>query len=308
MSTVDEVLLGSTDTSDEFLRMLLSSIALTTTHVNEINTNTGTSTNSNSVSDVKASSSTNTIEESCNYYKRNNSEIRNVTIVNKASSLIQKIANYCKTEHSIQLPDNYSDPLFYEKIVEIVEVLVEKADDNLRKIRKDELDRDNQGSDRKISELVTQSLLNDHERLIQSHIVHLEKPQLKFHQDIDNSRNNPFKPKLLKKYHFIQPFKLVELAVENSEDDVECPSTYYAHPYEAELLGLEYPPSQLTDMSKAAMPTTTSLEQTLELIFDENDFVEMLQDLASEKEIAVALKQHNLRSFQGFTCLMQVCF
>jgi exosome complex exonuclease RRP6 len=94
-------------------------------------------------------------------------------------------------------------------------------------------------------------------------------------------------------------YKLEEYA--EYEDDVEfC----YPHPYEHELTELQYLDKQLV-ATKETPPGT--LEGTP---FTWVDTVPQLEKLVAlldkEEEFAVDLESHSYRSFQGFTCLMQI--
>ena len=52
---------------------------------------------------------------------------------------------------------------------------------------------------------------------------------------------------------------------------------------------------------------TQDLEETpLTFVDTPQDLEAMVQHLATAKEIAIDLEHHHYRSFQGFTCLMQV--
>lgn len=52
-----------------------------------------------------------------------------------------------------------------------------------------------------------------------------------------------------------------------------------------------------------------SLEDTPLILVDTYDLlVSMINDCKTQKMIAIDLEHHNLRSYQGFTCLIQVCF
>ena len=94
-------------------------------------------------------------------------------------------------------------------------------------------------------------------------------------------------------------YKLEEFS--EFEEDLEFS---YPHPYDYEINKLQYNEKQLTS-SKEIPPGT--LEATP---FTWVDTVPQLEKLAllldKEEEIAIDLENHNYRSFQGFTCLMQI--
>lgn len=124
------------------------------------------------------------------------------------------------------------------------------------------------------------------------------RPQFDFKTPIDNRANVPFKPRIKHKPHSMVPLRL------NPERNAEGIIVGYSHPYEHELN--EFTPSaqQLTFgvVVKPGGMAYTPLKfiQTIE------DLHELLNDLRVCTEMAVDLEHHSYRSFQGFTCLMQI--
>ena len=125
---------------------------------------------------------------------------------------------------------------------------------------------------------------------------YIQKPQFRFKNKIDNSEN-PWKSNIQSKPNALEP---LDLYLEKREDGAAA----YCHPYEPELEKFKTPEDQLekvpiTDcksMSEIALKLVESVEQLLS----------MLDDLKDQKEIAIALKDHSERSFQGFTCLLLI--
>lgn len=126
---------------------------------------------------------------------------------------------------------------------------------------------------------------------------HLEfkKPQESFTDKIDNSDDHPFVPKLTRKPHFLQPFASLV-----TPDHLGL----YSQPYEYEIMKQPYPesifisrtPIQPVDWDSRpaiSVNTTTGLRK-------------MVDALRSSQEIAVDLEHHDLRSYYGITCLMQI--
>ncbi|KAH7955362.1 hypothetical protein HPB52_000545 [Rhipicephalus sanguineus] len=79
----------------------------------------------------------------------------------------------------------------------------------------------------------------------------------------------------------------------------------YGHPYEWEIEHFEPSPTQLKAPTEERLPPP--LEETPCTIVETVDQLkDMCEALSKETEIAVDLEHHSYRSFQGFTCLMQI--
>ncbi|KAF0521493.1 exosome complex exonuclease rrp6 [Gigaspora margarita] len=121
----------------------------------------------------------------------------------------------------------------------------------------------------------------------------ITRPQAKFKDKIDNS-GAPFIPKLPNKPNAIIPLKLGGI----EEGSV------YPHPYRYEITHLTYPsfifeekePIQYRPLDDTPLIWVDTLE----------GLTAMCQKLESSQEIAVDLEHHDYRSYQGFTCLIQI--
>uniref|UniRef100_A0A224YSY7 Exosome complex component 10 homolog n=1 Tax=Rhipicephalus zambeziensis TaxID=60191 RepID=A0A224YSY7_9ACAR len=123
------------------------------------------------------------------------------------------------------------------------------------------------------------------------------RPQLSFKEKVDNS-NTPFVPILRDKPHSLKPLAILP---ESTSDGQES----YGHPYEWEIEHFEPSPTQLKAPSEERLPPP--LEETPCTIVETVDQLkDMCEALSKETEIAVDLEHHSYRSFQGFTCLMQI--
>eukprot|EP00058_Branchiostoma_floridae_P005020 XP_002590508.1 hypothetical protein BRAFLDRAFT_124507 [Branchiostoma floridae] len=152
------------------------------------------------------------------------------------------------------------------------------------------------------------------------HARNIERPQLKFKDKIDNS-NTPFIPIIRHKPNAHRPLPKYDQQKRHPEDlDVPAaladfihrqrevhqgqPADLTAHPYQYELEHFQPTPQQLLKKqpqpSKPIDATPLTLVTTLEELMDMNDKLTMCS------EFAVDLEHHSYRSFQGFTCLMQV--
>lgn len=124
------------------------------------------------------------------------------------------------------------------------------------------------------------------------------RPQISFKVPIDNSNSAPFEPRIKDKPNSLKPLAILP----EYGDDGEVVS--YLHPYEIELTKFEPNAEQL----KASSPTEAAVLETtsLTIVDTEVQLKDMLRELREAKEIAVDLEHHFYRSFQGFTCLMQI--
>ncbi|GIY33202.1 hypothetical protein CEXT_14871 [Caerostris extrusa] len=119
------------------------------------------------------------------------------------------------------------------------------------------------------------------------------RSQQYFKDKIDNS-NSPFVPIITEKPHSIKPLAII---YESDKDE-------FCHPYEWEI---EKFSPQEEDLQTVEPVFPKPLEDT-KFIFvkTEDELKKMCETLNKEKEIAVDLEHHSYRSFQGFTCLMQI--
>lgn len=124
------------------------------------------------------------------------------------------------------------------------------------------------------------------------------RPQVNFKVPVDNRNSTPFEPRIKYKPNSLKPLAI--LAEYGEDGNIES----YLHPYEVELNKFEVPEDQL---KKVVPKKPKALEET-PLIFVESaeKLPEIIEELGKCKEIAVDLEHHSYRSFQGFTCLMQL--
>lgn len=287
-STIDKVLLN-TETHDEFIRQLMSSIVVASKE---------------SASIPKGSDFT--------YYSMD-PEFSNATkkITSLTKDMMETICNYVKPNEITRLSDDMSNnSTLYDQIMDVVDLLLENADKSLNLASKE----------KQLSTSVRQTLLVDKEKLLQENEIILLKPQLYFMNEIDNSRNQPFRPRLTIKYHAITPldYKMYKINEQNdhtdqyhesnnySQDNELSLNIYFPHPYEAELRNLEYP-SWCKDKIQHINPSPTYAQTAYMYIDNETLFNTMLVELLDSNidELAIDLEHHSYHSFQGLTCLMQ---
>ncbi|XP_033642583.1 exosome component 10-like [Asterias rubens] len=154
------------------------------------------------------------------------------------------------------------------------------------------------------------------------HAKNIPRPQLKFKDKIDNA-NMPFVPKLSHKPNALKPLNqgISSVTKTSSSGDKDVPDAVSnfihqqrvgnqnsqdisAHPYQYELDHLKPDPSMLVRVDS---PSFASLDEVpVSLVDTVQQLNELSQLLDKQKEFAVDLEHHSYRSFQGFTCLMQI--
>lgn len=125
------------------------------------------------------------------------------------------------------------------------------------------------------------------------------KPQDSFRVPIDNSDELPFKPKLTSKPHAILP---LDQSLKLHYDSDGTP--YFNHPYEKEIAEYPYPESVL--QVSEPIPSLEWRETEATWVNTMGGLRSMIRELEGLTEIAVDLEHHDLRSYYGITCLMQI--
>lgn len=152
------------------------------------------------------------------------------------------------------------------------------------------------------------------------------KPQKRFRDKIDNS-STPWCPIIRHKPNAMQP--LPDYDSKKVQQSIQSPSlspalsavlkahvsglgmsterrtpNHFPHPYEFEINNMKYLPSQLKVVKEQLFTPLDAVPCTWV------DTEELLRDVADAldkvTEFAVDLEHHSYRSFQGFTCLMQI--
>ncbi|XP_074594255.1 exosome component Rrp6 [Brevipalpus obovatus] len=146
------------------------------------------------------------------------------------------------------------------------------------------VDWENKGTKRKFQDINLLTAKNIH------------RPQAKFKEKIDN-RNQPFVPKLKEKPNSLRPLAIF---LEEDEEGGE----HFCHPYQDELDVLE--PSEHILQKVTSVPPAKVTPGSFTFVSTKADLEKLCTTLRSVKEFAVDLEHHSYRSFQGFTCLMQI--
>lgn len=128
----------------------------------------------------------------------------------------------------------------------------------------------------------------------------ITRPQLLFKDEIDNS-SSLWVPKITYKPNNIKPLSFQILT------NLEGEEIGYEHPYDTEL-NLFQPPSEwLVEDEEELPPIPPPPEKTkLTYVDTEAGLDELVKHLQSVTEIGVDLEHHFFRSYQGFTCLIQM--
>ncbi len=277
MTSIDKLFLDA-ETNDEFIRQLMSSVVLATKE----------STNAPKGSDFE-------------YYSMS-PKFKNTAAKASAETLglISRIVSLVKPDSETSLPEDIKDPVLYEQIVDAIDTLLEGADKYL--------DGPKQS---KLKTSVNQTLSLDKDRIATHAVKDLRKPQLDFMTEIDNSRQNPFMPRIKSdslKYHGTSKLDLKAKKLPSpaeGDEGLVGPQTFFAHPYETELRNLTFPSWCTADDSRVSTTPTYS-SHAFFLVETETAFNQMMKQLQGMKELAVDLEHHHHHTFQGLTCLMQV--
>lgn len=124
------------------------------------------------------------------------------------------------------------------------------------------------------------------------------RPQMQFKVPVDNSAQNPFRPRLTDKPNSLKPLALLP------EYDDTGNVVSFLHPYEFELLKFE-PPSEQLQKQKPVLPAPPA--QTELMLVDSMEALQQaLTELREASQIAIDVEHHSYRTFMGITCLVQM--
>ncbi|KAI9496799.1 ribonuclease H-like domain-containing protein [Zychaea mexicana] len=189
----------------------------------------------------------------------------------------------------------------YGGVVDVVDGLLEKADVCLDEM----LGRTGKGNDQikqQAAEVAQVSKGKLEYKLL--HASNIVRPQMKFKDAVDNSNSTPFIRKIKHKPHAQVPLEygvtpdMVE-GIEGGKLTHSLP-----HPYEYEIQHIKYPDFMFQAKERIMYePFDTT---TAAWVDDDASLEKMMDELAKAHEIAIDLEHHNYRSYQGFTCLMQI--
>ncbi|XP_030573522.1 exosome component 10 [Drosophila novamexicana] len=124
------------------------------------------------------------------------------------------------------------------------------------------------------------------------------RPQMQFKVPVDNSAQNPFKPRLKEKPNSLKPLALLP------EYDDAGNVVSFLHPYEFELLKFE-PPKEQLQKQKPLLPAPPA-QTELMLVDNVETLKQALEELRQAPQIAIDVEHHSYRTFMGITCLVQM--
>ncbi|KAJ8130516.1 hypothetical protein O1611_g3111 [Lasiodiplodia mahajangana] len=125
------------------------------------------------------------------------------------------------------------------------------------------------------------------------------KPQNTFEIKPNNYDTSPWKPTLTRKPHATLP---LGQSLTTTQDELQ--SIQYKHPYEAEILSLEYP--EAIFQARDPIPYLPFESTTATFVNTFDGVLEMLEELKSATEIAIDTEHHDFRTYTGLLSLMQI--
>ncbi|UJR25986.1 hypothetical protein I4U23_007334 [Adineta vaga] len=135
----------------------------------------------------------------------------------------------------------------------------------------------------------------------------IPKPQLKFSEKIDNTPYTPFIPKIRTKPNAKTPLPMVLSQFDPQTFDIRRSEEYpeiLLHPYFDEIETFQ-PDESLFKEVEPQKPK--SVEETKYLYVDTSEKLQTMMDhIEKQTELAIDLEHHSYRSYQGFTCLLQI--
>ncbi|RKP12521.1 ribonuclease H-like domain-containing protein, partial [Piptocephalis cylindrospora] len=197
----------------------------------------------------------------------------------------------------------------WERMEDVVDSLLEKADICMDQAK----GRDNQGSSASVVTQSTPQVTHSKVGYKVMHSSNIPRPQLTFPDRVDNSLA-PFQRKIQDKPNALVPLSNGTPSAANSGDE-EWDSHHQSlgiadhlvslpHPYAYEIAQLEHPASLFTPHTpQPFLPFDKTPAQWIDTL---EALKVVTRKLEGQSEIAVDLEAHDMRSYQGFTCLIQI--
>eukprot|EP00761_Pharyngomonas_kirbyi_P013771 gb/GECH01013800.1/.p1 GENE.gb/GECH01013800.1/~~gb/GECH01013800.1/.p1 ORF type:complete len:847 (+),score=165.24 gb/GECH01013800.1/:1-2541(+) len=227
-------------------------------------------------------------EEAYNYYSKI-SPFQSA-MDTQANNLLDTISSLVEQQPLPNNPEPFSDSknlaTNYDRFQDVLEGFLELTDDALDDVSghdKKHMPSQSEGS---------QKTSKSKQRT--SHRQAVVRPQTNW-TDVDNS-NKPFQPRVPVKFHAVEPW--------NEEHKRPSPGETWPHPYQDELENLTFG-NIGENIGQHVVPHGMD-EVDCEWISSSEDLKKMIEELEIESEIAVDVEHHDLRSFLGFACLIQI--
>eukprot|EP00053_Salpingoeca_punica_P027714 m.25596 g.25596 ORF g.25596 m.25596 type:complete len:815 (-) comp9786_c0_seq1:247-2691(-) len=246
----------------------------------------------------------------------------------KASSrLLDKIQALIAREQGAKHADrtDVNDDEHMEDIIAACNTLLNRVDDTIDQIERDELASQQTGMTTSIPTSSVVALGNSgvdggnnntdnsnssnnaawsqtdsgNKRVRLLHAKNIRPPQLDFVEKVDNSEAI-FVPKLKEKLNAMVPYDQTKRTIDTAYGRIE----YYPHPYEHEITHFEYQDSQLQATPERMFASLNTGD--CHWVETEEALQALKLKLEDSTEFAIDLEAHNYRSYQGFVCLMQI--
>ncbi|KAI8097670.1 ribonuclease H-like domain-containing protein [Halteromyces radiatus] len=194
----------------------------------------------------------------------------------------------------------------FSSVIDVIDGLFERADVCLDEMtgknnnNADDIVAKNNRAE--VTQISQQSSTGDKLEYKLLHASNVVRPQLHFKDRIDNSSTVPFERKITVKPHAMVPLEKQQPITDSVIASGIPPAM--PHPYAYEIEHITYP-DHLFESRDPIM--YSSFDDTEAIWVDSEQALDsMLKDLEGVQELAIDLEHHNYRSFQGFTCLMQL--
>ncbi|KAG0006872.1 exosome nuclease subunit, partial [Modicella reniformis] len=185
----------------------------------------------------------------------------------------------------------------FDIVVDVVDNMLEKVDIAMEEMK---------GLRKKVGSVIPQSApiiasaKGDKLEYKLIHAQNIARPQVRFPDAVDNSS-----VRFIRKITY-KPNAKVDLnyGMETVDGDSSQELVAQPHPYEYEISHLEYPQhmfEQIPEQLYTPFDTTSLIWVDTEEVLKD-----MCRTLEIQREIAIDLEHHSYRSFQGFSCLMQI--
>lgn len=308
LGTIDKVLMNS-DSSDQFIKRLMTSLVLGTRA-------------SNAVPSTDGANDFDYLMGSNPQFKALSKQCKDELVY-----LVQEIGNFSSSSYAF--PTGQSDSVdsnmvLFDHVVEMIDLLLEDVD-----LKLDDACNAHTAGSSSVVGVGDSSKLRfavDKDTMMQNRVMNtIPKSQLLFANSIDNTRETPFRPRLTAKPFLLSPLDLMEIPQDASVIGTMPfgPFTHYANPYEREIVEFKCNSTWFDKLDAwlvVGRPSSTCPAQLAEdgsSNGDDDDFEfvstsaqmdAMIEDLSAPdvRELAIDLEHHAFRSFQGFTCLMQL--
>ncbi|KII62761.1 Exosome complex exonuclease RRP6 [Thelohanellus kitauei] len=137
-------------------------------------------------------------------------------------------------------------------------------------------------------------------------IVDMEKPQKKFKTFLNND-DKPYVPQLVNKPNCLCKYETDPQSLAKSLAVKYGMKISYHHPYIYEIDRFNIVPDEIMQRASSPVnPRTTMRIRPFKFIDNLPDFENFVEGISGETVITFDLEAHSIRSYQGFTCLLQI--